>query len=63
MTRLKWFRSTQPLPEDAPADRQIGARKVRMVASLHKHRYRAGTRKVDSEEIHTPPMSCDVIRV
>ena len=34
MTRLKWFRSTQPLPEDAPAYRHIGARKVRMVASL-----------------------------
>jgi hypothetical protein len=24
VTRLKWFRCTQPLPEDAPADRQIG---------------------------------------
>ena len=28
MTRLKWLRASQPLPEDAPADRQIGARKV-----------------------------------
>ena len=27
MTLLKWFRFAQPLPEDAPADRQIGAQK------------------------------------
>ena len=28
VTRLKWLRASQPLPEDAPAYRQIGARKV-----------------------------------
>jgi hypothetical protein len=28
VTRLKWLRVSQPLPEDAPAYRQIGARKV-----------------------------------
>ena len=39
VTRLKWLRASQPLPEDAPADRQIGARKVRMVASLTNDHY------------------------